>query len=767
MNTMISAPTTDDIQTESATIHASDSDRLALAQPARRGFLAQSAAGGLMVAVSLSGLGRAGSAAAQTAPTAPTVTAWISVGANETVTVWVPITEMGQGTSTGLAQIVADELRLDWSKVAVRHAPVDDTHGGTNASPWGRFTGGSLGLRLFFPNMQQAAANARQMLVQAAANSWGVSANACTVELASVKATVGGVLKTASYGSLADAASRIVLSGNAAVGQYPRQFVGTSAPRLDIPEKVTGAARFGIDVFETGMLFAAVRHSPTSGGTVGGIGSKPAGAIAMLAVGGVGMPGSANYKAPTGVAVVASNTWDAMRMTRSASVTWAAAPDLAARDSAAISARATWLMSNGSPLVAQSANPQNLPAALNAASGVVNASYQLPYLAHAALEPLNCSVRFTPATATAPGRCEVWAPTQAPDGVKATAAGLCPAGTVITVVNTLVGGGFGRKFEQDFVRESLQVGLACPGRLVKLTWPREEDFANDVYRPMTLSSIQAAASPTTGRITGWRNRIVGPSIGAQRGANPAAVDHSAVEGAVDLPYARDPLLVEYVPHDSPIPVGYWRSVGLSINTFAVESAMDELASSIGWDPIQFRLNNLTDARMINLLTTLRTFSGWTSVPAAGRARGVAIAIGFGSYIGQVAEVSVNAATGAVRVHRVSTVLDCGVAVNPGAIRAQIEGAVAMAMSATLWDQQTFVNGVAQARNYNKYRPVKLADMPQVDVQILTSGGAMGGVGEPGVPCVAPAIANAYARLVGAPSRKRSLPFFPGSSLGGL
>ena len=759
--------TTETSQVQRMADSSLEPDSVAPDPSARRAFLRQSAGGGLMVAVAVAGLSHAGSAAAQTAPSESPVTAWIEVGTDERVTVLVPITEMGQGTSTGLAQIVADELRLDWSKIAVRHAPVDAAHGGVNASPYGRFTGGSLGLRLFYPNLQQAAANARQMLVQAAATSWGVSASACTVETGSVKATVGGVLKTASYGSLADAASRVVLSGNAPVGQFPRQFVGTSAPRLDIPEKVTGVARFGTDVFEHGMLFASVRHSPTSGGTVGGVGNKPAGSIAMVSVGGIGSPGSGDYKAPTGVAIVAGNTWDAMRMARSASVTWTPAADVAARDSSAIAARAAWLMNNGSPLVAQSVNAQNLASALGAGAGVIGASYQLPYLAHAALEPLNCSVRFKPASGSAPASCEVWAPTQAPDGVKATATALCPAGTVVTVVNTLVGGGFGRKFEQDFVREAVQVGLACPGKLVKLMWPREEDFANDVYRPMTLSLIHAAASPTTGRITGWRNRIVGPSIGAQRGASTATVDHSAVEGAVDLPYARDPLLVEYVRHDSPIPVGYWRSVGLSINTFAVESAMDELAAAIGWDPIQFRLNNLTDARMINLLTALRTFSGWTTVPAAGRARGVAVAIGFGSYVGQVAEVSVNATTGAVRVHRVSTVLDCGVAVNPGAIRAQVEGAVAMAMSATLWDRQTFVNGVAQARNYNTYRPVKLADMPQVDVQIIASGGAMGGVGEPGVPCVAPAIANAHARLVGAPARKRSLPFFPGATLGGL
>jgi isoquinoline 1-oxidoreductase beta subunit len=260
---------------------------------------------------------------------------------------------------------------------------------------------------------------------------------------------------------------------------------------------------------------------------------------------------------------------------------------------------------------------------------------------------------------------------------------------------------------------------------------------------------------------------VTPSISVQRGGNPNALDGSAVDGAIDLPYALNPVLVEYVRHDTTIPVGYWRSVGMSINTFAVESAMDELAAAIGWDPIQFRLNNLSDTRMTNVLTKLKALANWGTPAGSGRAQGVAIAAGFGSYVGQVAEISVNATSGAVTVHRISAVIDCGLAVNPDAIKAQIEGAVAQAVSATLYAQQTFVNGVPQVRNYSQYRLLRLRDMPQVDVQIIANGDATGGVGEPGVPCVAPAIANAHARLLGQAARKRALPFFPGSAGGGL
>ena len=730
-----------------------DDQDLAPAAPAegltRRDLLVRAAAGGGLMVGSL--LPALGGAQAQTAPAAANLTAWITIGSDETVTLQVPITEMGQGTMTGLAQVMADELRVAWSQVRVVHAPVDAAHGGSNASPWGRFTGGSLGLRLFAPGIQQAAANARQMLITAAAQR--LSGN-----LTASNGFVTNGTSSLSYGSLAAAAAQVTLSGNTPLNQYPRTLVGTSAARVDIPDKVTGAAKFGIDIFLPGMVFAAVKHCPTIGGTVSAVGSKPTGALAVVPVG--TRPG----QPANGVAVVAATTWDAMQAVDRLAVNWTLPLDAASIDSNAINARAAWLMANGTPLLAaQSPNAANLAAGLAAPNLAIDASYQLPYLAHAAMEPLNCTVRYTPG---APGLCEVWAPTQAPDSVVATARALCPAGTVVQVTNTLLGGGFGRKFEQDFIREAVQVGLACPGKPVKLTWPRAQDFAYDQFRPMALSRIRAAVSPSTGRITAWNHRVVTPSISVQRGGDPASVDHSAVEGAVDLPYALDPYLVDWVRHDSSIPVGYWRSVGLSINTFAVESAMDELATAAGVDPIQFRLKHLSDQRMVNVLSALQSFSGWASAPAAGRARGVAITKGFGSWVGQVAEISVNATSGAVTVHRVWTVIDVGTAVNPDAIKGQIEGAVAQAMAATLWVQQTFVNGVPQATNYNRYRPVRLQEMPQVDVKIL-QGGGVGGVGEPGVPCVAPAIANAYARLKGAAARKRALPFFPGTTLGGL
>ena len=748
----------------------------------RRDFLVRTAAsgGGFAIGCLVPALGSVGmaSAQAQTGAAASGVTAWIVIGSDETVTVQVPVTEMGQGTMTGLSQIVADELRVDWSRIRAKHAPVDAAHGGTNASPWGRFTGGSLGIRLFGPGLQQAAANARQMLVGAAAKVWGVAPSACTVAGGSVSAVVSGTRQSLTFGALAPTAGAIVLAGNTPLNQYPRLLVGTSPPRIDLPAKVNGSAQFGIDVMLPGMVFAAVKHSPVIGGTVGMMGTKPSGAIAVVAVGAIAsvnagsagaLSGAPGYRGHTGVAAVAGTTWDAMRAVRSVSVNWSPPPDSSKNDSTVIAARAAWLMVNGTPIVAQDLNAASLSGGFSAPNrAIAAATYQLPFLAHACLEPLNCTVRFTPATTSASGpiapTCEIWAPTQAPDAVRQTALSLCPAGTVVTVVNTLAGSGFGRKFEQDFIREGIQVGMACPGRPVKLTWPREQDFSNDQFRPMALSRIEAAVEPASGRISAWRNRIVTPSINAQRGGDPNALDGSAVDGAIDLPYGINPMLVDYVRHDTPIPVGYWRSVGMSINTFAVESAIDELANAIGWDPIQFRLTNLTNPRLKGVLSALKTFSNWGAPSGTGRAHGVAIAAGFGSYMGQVAEISVNATSGAVTVHRISTVIDCGTAIHPDAIRAQIEGAVMQAIAATLYVQQTFVNGVARVTNFNRYRLLRLREMPQVDVQIISNGDAPGGVGEPGVPCVAPAIANAYARLRGPGARRRALPFFPGSTL---
>lgn len=742
-------------------IEEEDSSNSTTINSSRRNFLVRSVAGGgLMLGCAIPDIFIA-KAYAQSGPSTSSITAWIIIGSDESITIQVPATEVGQGTMTGLAQIVADELRVAWSNIKVVHAPIDAMHGGQNAGPYGRFTGGSLSIRLFSAPMQQTAANARQMLITAAANSWSISPSACSANLGVISATVGGVNRSTTYGAVAQAAATLPTITNTPLNQYPKMYVGTSQSRVDIPNKVNGQTKYGIDIFLPGMVFASVKHCPTVGGKVGALGSTPRNALASIPVGAIGTPGTSTYVPANGVAVIAATTWEAMQAARQVNVNWTLPTDLNAIDSTAISARAAWLMTNGAPLQAANNNAAAIPAAL-AAGTSISAQYQLPYLPHAHLEPLSCTVFYQPGS---PARCDMWVPTQVPDAVLQLAKALCPAGTVFNIINTMVGGAFGRRLEIDFVREAIQVGLAAPGKPVKLTWSREQEFANDQYRPMALSSIQAAASATNGKITAWSNRIVTPSISVQRGADPSKVDGSAVQGANDLPYDLNPLLVEYIRHDSPIPVGYLRSVGHSINTFAVESAMDELAHAIGWDPIQFRLNNLSNPRLIRLLNALKTLSNWGSPSGNGHAQGVAIVSGFGSYVGQVAEVSLSGTN--VRVNRISTVIDCGMAVNPDAIKAQIEGAVIQATATTLYLQQTFTKGVAQVSNYNKYRFLRGQDTPKIDVQIIANGDPIGGVGEPGVPCVAPAIANAHARLTGQPTRFRSLPFYPGTRGGEL
>lgn len=724
-------------------------------------FLVRAAAGGgFMVGCMLPGIGHSAGADVQ-APealreaTAP-ATAWITVGSDERVTIRVPMPEMAHGTLTSLAKVVADELRVDRSRISVEFAPVATALGATNASPWGRFTEDGTGIHLLSPEMRHAAADARQLLVMAAARHWSVQADSCTAHRGSV--TRGP--KSLSYGFLAPIAAGLALPGTAALDPHAQASVETSR-RLDTTAGANGSVLRGMDAPMPGMVFAAVKHCPTIGGTVEAVGSTPPGALAVVEVGATAGSG------PTGVAVIAATTWDAMQAARRLNVDWNEPGDPARRDTKAINALAAWLMSYGKAMTAQSRNPKNLAAGLAPPNVAIASTYQLPYLAHRSMDPMNCTARYTPAAGTAPACCEVWAPTQAPGAALQTVKALCPAGTEVDVVNTLVGGGFERRFEQDFVREAVQVALACPGKHVRLTWLREEDFSDDRFCPLALSSIQAAVSPATGKITAWSNRIVTPPIGTARAADLNALDRSAVDGAIHLPYALDPILVEHVRHDAAIPVGYWRSVGVSINTFAVECAIDELATAIGRDPIMFRLNNLADARMIGVLDALRALSDWRSAPAAGRARGVAIASGFGSHVGQVAEISVNPSTGAVAVHRVSSVIDCGVAIDPDAIRAQVESAVTQAIAATLWAQQNFVEGEPQGTGLAGQRALRMQAMPQLDVRIIANGDPAGGVGEPCIPCVAPAIANACARLMGPVARKRALPFFCGSTLGDL
>jgi len=373
----------------------------------------------------------------------------------------------------------------------------------------------------------------------------------------------------------------------------------------------------------------------------------------------------------------------------------------------------------------------------------------VPYLAHATLESMNCT-----ASVTASG-CEIWAPTQAPGLVQLTASaltGLAP--DQITVHCTFMGGGLGRKFELDYVSQAVRVAMAV-GQPVKLTWPREEDFANDQYRPMALVRVRAGLD-ATGNVVAWWYRNVSPSILFQRGwIGPNDVDSQAVDGAIERAYAFGTRQVEYTRHTAGVPVGFWRSVGNSINAFMVESAIDELALLAGTDPVDFRRRLLAnDARSLAVLNAAATLGGWgTSLPS-GHARGIAFHAAFGSIVAQVVEISGTTPL-QIKVHRVACVIDCGRVINPDTVEAQLQGAIVQGMTAALWGTMAFTAGSVSPRNFNHYKMMRMRDMPVVTVQVIEGGPPIGGVGEPGVPPIAPAIANAYAALTG--TRLRTLP----------
>jgi isoquinoline 1-oxidoreductase beta subunit len=703
----------------------------------RRRFLGGGAAttAGLLFGFSLPLTPRVAEAAAT--PTA--ITAWISISTDETVTILIGAQEMGQGILTGLAQIAAEELVVSWGKVRAHHAPAAAVY--ANPFMGGQMTGGSTSMRGFFKAMQVAGAQVREMLKQAGAAALGVPISAVTVKNGAVWA--GSNSRT--YGQLAVAASVLSPPASPPILGSGR-YVGKSMPRVDLPAKVDGSAVFGIDVRVPGMLHAVIKQCPTLGGTLpaGYTPATPSGAVAAFAVG-------------NAVAVVANDTWSAKKAADRMQVPWVLPKTAAEMDSVAIDTLAKSMMTSAPPAVAEKVG--DAEAAIAGAPRKLDATYSLPFLAHACMEPLNCTVSVTAK------KCTIWAPTQAPGLVQATAAAITGLDPSRITVNTMfMGGGLGRKFEQDYIVQAVTLAKAL-GKPVKLTWPREEDFTHDQYRPMALVRVRAGLD-NAGNVLGWANRIVSPSILYQRWptALVGGVDGQGVDGAIGLSYGFKSRLVEYIRHTTPLPVGFWRSVGHSINAFVVESAIDELALLAGIDPLVYRRRLLgKDTRSLAVLNAAADLAGWTIPAPAGRARGIALSAGFGSIVAQVAEISAPSAT-EIKVHKVAVAIDCGIAVNPDSVRAQMQGAVAHGLSAALWGQMTFVKGKAQQRNFDRYKVVRMREMPQVDVVIVSTGGPLGGVGEPGVPGVAPAVANAYAKLTG--TRIRSLPFFPGMNGGG-
>ncbi len=733
----------------------------------RRQFLG--AASGLTLAMALP-FGEAVAATTQTG-----VNAWLTIGSDESITLTIGASEMGQGSFAGLAQILCEDLMVDPTRVTlVQGAPTL-----ASPAPVGSAinTVGSSVTRGNFWKLRDAGASARALLLAAAMARIGdASAANYTIANGVIRHVPSGA--TLTYGQVAAAAALLPPPASAPLvpdGKFT--CIGKTLARPDIPFKVDGSAIYGLDVRVPNMVYAVIRHCPTFGGRLAAMPSTPSGAIAVVAtsVASTTARGSEAAGNVNAVAVVGLNTWDAWQAAKRLSLRWTLPATASSMNSAQFLADAQRLAASATPYMAGAGNPPGTlytverstadpAAAIARAAKVVDATYSLPYVAHACMEVLNCTVDYV-----AGSRCTVWAPTQSAKSVLALVGSLTglPSASIAVHV-TYLGGGLGRKAELDFVSQAVQVAMAIQ-RPVKLMWPREEDFTHDQYRPMALVHSRAGLD-ANGSVTGWTYRNVSPSILGQRGVVLGATgDSQGIEGAQALPYSFGARLTEWVSHPSPIPVGFWRSVGASINTFAVESMIDELAAAAGQDPYQFRRARLTDPRWIAVLEAAATASGWGTPSKSGTARGIAIGTAFNSIVAQVVEVS-NAGSGP-RPTRVWVAIDSYLTVNPGSVEAQIVGGVVHGLNAALYGQQTFANGAAAAKNFNASRMIRLSEMPAVSVTILPGpvvadrAVPIGGVGELGVPTLAPALANAYWRLTG--NRVRTLPFFPGAKMGGL
>jgi isoquinoline 1-oxidoreductase beta subunit len=671
--------------------------------------------------------------------------AWLKVLPNNTVIVVVNKSEMGQGVYTSLPMIVADELDADWKSVTMEPAPAGDAF---KDPVYGmQSTGGSSSIRHMYEPLRKAGAAAREMLLTAAAQEWSVPVNECAVAQGRVHHLKG--TRTLTYGDLSGRASKLSVPQNPVLKKESEfRYMNTDVPRLDMEEKVNGTARFGIDSFIPGMVYAAIARPPAFGADLASSNQAAAAAV----------PGVKAVVSIHNTIAVCADSIDAAWKGRDAlKANWREAPhpeiSTPALEKKVLDAL------NTSGITAKKEG--DVAGALASAEKKVDATYILPFLAHATMEPMNCTVNVR-----ADG-CDIWAPTQNQTGVLASAVaitGLKPE--QINVHTTFLGGGFGRRFERDFVEEALLLSRST-GKPVKLVWTREEDIQNDFYRPMNASRIKGAIDKS-GRVTAWSHTIVCPSIFArvfpQMMKN--GVDIAAVEGVENMEYGIPNRLVEYVRLDTAVPVGFWRSVGSSHNAFTVESFVDELANAAGKDPLEFRLGMLAaHPRAQRVLQLAAEKAGWGKPLTKGQARGIAYHLSFGSYVAEVAEISVDRKTGAITVHNVTCAVDCGSVVNPAIVKAQMMGGLTMGLSAALKEKVEFAGGGVKSSNFADYELLRMSEAPEVEVHIVQSGEKVGGVGEPGVPPLAPAVGNAVFKATGA--RLRRLPMNPETVLAAM
>lgn len=706
----------------------------------RRSFIKSTAlvAGGLVVAFSIPQAKRfMGVANAAEAMPLPAPNAFLRIGADDSITVLLAHSEMGQGVWTTLPMLIADELDADWNQVKVEHAPAAPAY--IHTAYGIQITGGSSTTWSEFERYRQAGALTRALLMQAAAKQWNVPVDSLRTE----NGAVFNGQKKLSYGQLVETASQLPTPTSVTL-KKPEQwkFIGKATKRLDSAEKINGTAKFGQDVQFDGLKIAMVARAPVFGTKL-----KSVDDAAALKVPGV----IKVVKVPTGVAVVADHYWAAKQGREALKLEW----DLAGHDKPDSAALLKQYQALAQQPGVQAAKAGDVASASKQAKHTVNAEYVLPYLSHAPMEPLNCAVKISD------HGCEIWTGTQMQTTDQAAAAkilGLKPE--QVNIHTQFLGGGFGRRANPraDFVSEAVEVAKAA-GLPVKTVWSREDDIKGGFYRPMFVHRASVALDKQ-GKPLAWQHTLVGQSIIKGTPFEGVmikdGIDATSVEGVADSPYvkgtAHHQVQLHSVPSD--VPVLWWRSVGHSHSGFVMESLIDELAHASKQDPLAYRRQLLKDhPRHLAALNLAADKASWGKPLPAGVFRGIAVHESFGSYVAEVAEVSVT--KGEVKVHRVVVAIDCGLAVNPDGVKAQMESCVAFALGAALSSEISFKEGQVVQSNFHDYQVLRMKDMPKVEVHIVPSTEKMGGVGEPGVPPLAPAVANAVFAATG--KRLRRLP----------
>jgi isoquinoline 1-oxidoreductase beta subunit len=703
----------------------------------RRSFLKTGIAGATGLVIGFYLPGRRELLAAASTATPVVLNAFIQVTPDDKVTILINKSEMGQGVETSLAMLAAEELECDWKRINTVFAPADKVYYDPAFGMQG--TGGSQSIHSAWEPMRKAGATARVMLVGAAAQKWGVEASECHAENGAV--VHSATKRRATFGSLAEAAGQMPQPNEVKL-KDPSQFtiVGKSTKRVDTPKKVNGTAEFGIDVRLPGMLHASVEHCPVFGGKVASFDATKAKAI----------PGVKDViQIPTGVAVVADNTWTAFQGRKALDIKWDEGPN-AAVTSASI--RKSFEEACQTPGVV-SRKEGDAAAGLASAAQKIEAVYDAPYQAHCTMEPMNGT-----ADVRADG-VDLWVPTQFQTPSQGTAAGITGLKPdVVKVHTTYLGGGFGRRGWSDFVAESTIVSKAM-GAPVQVTWSREDDMQHDYYRPASYIKMSAGLD-ANGKPTAFTARVACDSIMSWffPGSIKNGLDSSSVEGVSDIAYDIPNILVDYHLMAGPIPMGFWRSVGASQNGFFSESFVDELAAAAKKDPYEFRRDLLSKkSRHLGVLNLAAEKAGWGTTLPKGRFRGIACLEAFSTYAAEVVEISLDK-DGTVNVHRVVCAMDCGRVINPASAEAQVTGAVVYGITAALKTEITIDRGRVVQTNFGDNPMLRMNELPKIEVHFVPSEETPTGLGEPAVPPVAPAIANAIFSATG--KRIRHMPIKP-------